>query len=55
MSETITAEDNYESYLKKYCDAYKITKAEAERHLVVKLVKQYYIDRSNGKVDNGFI
>ena len=34
--------DKYLDYLQRYCTKHNLTVEEAEKHLVVKLVKKYY-------------
>lgn len=40
---------DYEIYVEKYATIYKITKAEAETHAIVKEVKKYYEESNNAK------
>ena len=48
----MNTEIDYETYLKRYCRNYGITKEEAEKHLVVRTVKRYYEDKAKGKAPN---
>lgn len=41
---------DYEDYVVKYCKKHRISKEEAEKHMIVKLMKQYYGERDKGKV-----
>ena len=38
------AEKAFEEYLEKYCKKHGYSKEEAEKHVLVKNVKQYYED-----------
>lgn len=37
---------DYEAYVQKYCRTYRISKQEAEQHMLVQLVKIYYEGRT---------
>lgn len=36
--------DEYEAYLQGYCDAHGLSKEEAEKHKIVKIAKQSYME-----------
>lgn len=40
---------DYEIYVEKYATEFEITKAEAETHAIVKIVKKYYEELNNAK------
>lgn len=43
-------ENDYESYLERYCKSHNLTPEEAEKHKLVQEVKQYYERVQAGKV-----
>lgn len=38
---------DYERYLERYCETYKVTKEEAESHKLVQEVKHYYNEKES--------